>query len=105
MVATTYKLDQYRKECRITPFVLDTGETQIVIAPPTGEAVLDLTEATIFEGRRVLMMMCGQQFEAVWDVVKDENGEVLVALLADLAGHFKIAQIQEAPGGRVALPS
>lgn len=100
----TYKLDQYRKECKVTPFVLDTGETQIVIQPPTGETLLTIAETPIFEGRRLLHLICGEQFDTVWDLVKDEPGGVLVNLLQDLGKHFMVASISEAPGGRVALP-
>ena len=101
-MATTYKLDQYRKECSITPFVLDTGETQIVIQPPTGEMLLVISETPIYEGRKLLKLICGEQYDVMWDLVKDEPGGVLVSLLQDLGRHFMVANIQAAPGGSVA---
>lgn len=104
-MATTYKLDNYRRECKIKPFVLDTGETQIVIQPPTGDTLLAISETSLYEGRKLLHFICGEQFDAVWELVKDEPGEVLVGLLQDFGKHFMIAQISVAPGGPVALPS
>lgn len=104
-VASTYRLDQYRKECKITPFVLDLGETQIVIPPPTGDTVISISETPIYAGRVLLQLICGEQFDAVWDAIKDEPGGVLVGLLQDLGQHFMVAQISAAPGGPVALPS
>lgn len=103
-MATTYKLDQYRKECKIEPFVLDTGEQQIIIQPPTGESMLEISETSIYDGRLLLRRICRDQFDAVWDAVKDEPAPVLLALLKDLGQHFMVANIAEAPGGPVALP-
>lgn len=104
MAAKTYKLDQYRKEAKIGPFVLDTGDAQIVIQPPTGESMLEIAETSIYDGRTLLRRICRDQFDAVWDIVKDEPAAVLLALLNDLGKHFMVANIAEAPGGPVALP-
>lgn len=104
-MATIHTLDQYRSEAGVEPFVLDTGaETQIVIAPPTGESLLEIVETSIYDTRALLRKLCRDQFDAVWDLVKDEPAGVLVGLLRDLADHFKVGNIAEAPGGRVALP-
>lgn len=104
-MAKIYKLDTYRSECDIEPFVLDAGDTQIVIQPPTGETLMQISETPIMEGRRLLQLIAGEQFDAVWDIVKNEQGGVLVRLLEDLGTHFMVAAISAAPGGPVALPS
>ncbi len=103
-MTTTYKLDQYRKEAKVEPFVLDVGEQQIIIQPPTGESMLEISETSIYDGRTLLKKICRDQFDAVWGAVKDEPAAVLLALLKDLGQHFMVANIAEAPGGRVALP-
>ncbi len=103
MAAKTYKLDEYRKEARIEPFVLDVGESQVVIQPPTGESMLEIAETSIYDGRTLLRKICRDQFDAVWDIVKDEPAGVLLALLKDMGQHFKVANIAEAPGGPIAL--
>jgi hypothetical protein len=104
-VGKTYKLDDYRAECDIEPFVLDTGEMEIVIPAPTGESLLMIAETPISDGRRLLRLIAGDQFEPVWELVKKEQGTVLVKLLQDLGKHFMVATVSEAPGGSGASPS
>lgn len=104
MAAHVYKLDEYRAELKIEPFVLDTGETQIVIQPPTGESLLEIADTSVYDGRNLLRRLCRDQFDAVWDVVKGEPAEVLLGLLKDLGNHFMVGTIAEAPGGPIALP-
>lgn len=102
---TIYKLDQYRAESKVTPFVLDTGGHTIVIPPPTGEAVLTIGETPSFETRRLFKLLCGDEFDIVWDAVKDEPASVLVALLNDMGKHFMVAEVSDVPGGFDASPS
>lgn len=101
----TYKLDQYRAECDIEPFVLDTGADQIVIAPPTGEVLLQIAEAGVYDVRKLMELLCRDQYEVVWAAVKDEDAGVVVNLMRDLVEHFMIGTLQGAPGGLVALPN
>lgn len=100
--ATVYRLDVYRDESGIEPFILDTGETQIVIPPPTGEQMLEIAETNYYDGRTLLKRICGDQYDAVWEVMKDEQATVLMRLLKDLGKHFMVANVAEVPGGRVA---
>lgn len=100
--ATVYRLDVYRDESGIEPFVLDTGDAQIEIQPPTGEQMLAIAETNYYDGRTLLKLICGDQHEAVWEVMKSEQATVLMRLLKDLSKHFKLANVAEVPGGHVA---
>lgn len=102
---TIYKLDTYRAESKVTPFVLDTGSHTIVIPPPTGETVLRIGETPTFETRVLFKLLCGTEFDMVWDAVKDEPAGVLVGLLNDMGRHFMVAAVSDVPGGFDASPS
>ncbi len=105
-VAKTYKLDMYREEANgIDPFVLDTGEQQISIPPPTGEQLIQISETSVYDGKLLLSRICGDQFDAVWEVIRKEPAGVLLGLLRDLGQHFRVAHISAAPGGVDASPS
>lgn len=103
-MATIYKLDEYRSECNIEPFILDTGETQIVIPAPTGETLLLISETPLMDARNLLTLITGDQAEVIWALFSKEQGTLLIRLLQDLSTHFKVTSIAEAPGGPVALP-
>jgi hypothetical protein len=102
---TTYKLDQYRSESKVTPFVLVTDDATITVAPPTGETVVALGETPAWQTRALFKLLCGAEFDDMWDAVKDEPASVLVGLLNDMGKHFMIAQVSDVPGGFDALPS
>ncbi|HEX5525169.1 MAG TPA: hypothetical protein VFX53_17120 [Pedococcus sp.] len=104
-MAKIYKLDQYRAECNIEPFVLDTGETQIVIQAPTGETLFKIAETPTVYVQTLLKLITGDQFDAVWNLFRHEQGTVLVQFLKDIGAHFMVTSIAEAPGGSAALPN
>lgn len=104
--AKTYRLDQYREEASgVQPFVLDIGEGEITVPPPTGEQLIQISETSVYDGKTLLKRICGSQFDAVWDAVRNEPAGVLLALLRDMGRHFNVANIAEAPGGPDASPS
>lgn len=98
MAKTSYKFADYRKEGRPTDFVLDVdGERRVTIPPPDAETLLLIEEAG--SSRRRLQLLCGEQFGAVWELIRHEDPSVMIGLGDDMASHFRI----EAPpgGGRV----
>lgn len=100
-----YKLDKYRAEAKVEPFELDLGDGQsISIQPPTVEDVILIGETPLTDGRRVLQLMCGDQFEALWAAVADLPGSMITPLVVDMAKHFGISAMQATPGGFRALP-
>ncbi|GEL19363.1 hypothetical protein [Pseudonocardia asaccharolytica] len=94
-MAREYDFDSYLAEARPTDFVLKAGDERIVIEPPDGETVVLLDEATT--GRRVLELICGDQFGAVWELVRHRHSGVLNKLARDIAKHFGLDQ--PPPGG------
>lgn len=101
---TTYSLDRYRTEAHIAPFILETDTDRIEIPPPTGETLLTIGETPIVNTRTLFELLCGDEFNRVWDAVRHEPAGVLVGLLQDLGKHFMIMSVQEAPGGFDASP-
>lgn len=101
----TYALDTYRAESHIDPFVLDTDTERIVIPPPTGETLLTIGETPMTQARTLFMLLCGEQFDRVWEAVRHEPSGVLIALLQDMGSHFMIMGVQAAPGGFGASPN
>ena len=103
--AKVYKLDQYRKDAKIKDFVLEIGEDEeIVIVPPSGEALLQLAETPLSQTRKIMALICGDQWSRIYDVVGGESYEVFQRLVIDLVDHFKINQGQMLPGGGEAAP-
>lgn len=100
-----YKLDTYRAEAQIAPFELDLGGDRVISIPvPDGETIVELAETPQSQARRILQLLLGEQYDELWAVLGKENAGVIPALVADLLKHFKIGELQAAPGGRVALP-
>jgi hypothetical protein len=99
-----YKLDQYRSEAKIKPFVLDTGDEQIIVNPPTGDALVQIGETPLNQTRRLISLLCGEQFEPIWKLIHNESYEVMAGLVNDMVQHFKIDQ-GILPGGGGASPT
>ncbi|GGM75502.1 hypothetical protein GCM10012275_52730 [Longimycelium tulufanense] len=93
----TYKFDRYVQEAKAEPFVLDAGDVEIVIQPPDGETVLEIEQCG--STRVMLELMCGDQFDAVYELVRSQPASVLRDLSLDMARHFSIAPDQAPPGG------
>lgn len=80
----------------IEPYVIDDVTPPISIpAPETVEQQLALMEVIssegkfrIADGRRILTIVCGDQFDAVWTLVKGEKLAVLLAFIDDMSRHF-----------------
>lgn len=102
---TTYTLDAYRSEAKVTPFVLQTDTDTIVVQPPTGETVLAIGETPAYQVRELFRLVCGEQFDAMWAAVKDEPATVLTSLINDMGKHFKVMAVSDVPGGFDASPN
>lgn len=98
------------------PYPLDAVDPPILIpAPETVEQQVALMEMFTSEGqfriadaRRILHVVCGDRFDAVWAVVRGEKMPVLLALIEDISRHFEdqgaLEDVDEedVPGGSVA---
>lgn len=103
MSGTVYQWDKYQREAKTDPFVLDTGEQQIVVRPPTTETILEIGETPLDQGRRLLQLLCGDQFDTVYELVKDAPATAMTALVKDMVAHFGVDQ--ELPQGGFAASS
>ncbi|MGQ0774546.1 MAG: hypothetical protein ACT4NY_09035 [Pseudonocardiales bacterium] len=98
--AQMYRWDDYVAEADNEAFVLDTGDMQIIILPPTAEAIIDIEESD--STRDSLELLCGEQWDAVWELIRDQPGSVLQGLVCDMGRHFGISGEARPPvGGRV----
>jgi hypothetical protein len=82
-----YSLAQYRAEAKKEPFELDLGDGKVItIPPPTGTTLLDLDSA--FTTRAVMEHLAGDQYDALLEILGDEDGGVLVAVVKAMQKHF-----------------
>lgn len=91
------------------PYVIDDVTPPIVIeAPATTEQQIGLSQLFTSEGdfelrdaRRILELICGDAFEAVWELLRKEHISVLTQFIAELAEHFgaSISEAADFPGG------
>lgn len=85
----TYDFDSYLKEARPTDFVLKVGPDEtITIPPPDSGTLLLIDEART--ARRTLELLCGEQWDRVFDLIRDKHSGVLNALVADVRRHFNL---------------
>lgn len=92
----TYKFNRYRSEAKADPFDLETEDGKMIsIAPPDGDTVLDIEESR--SSRRTLELLCGEQFDAVYELIRHEPASVLNSLVNDMVGHFGL--VAAPPGG------
>lgn len=95
-MAKTFKFDRYKREARADPFVLEADDNlTISIPPPDGDTVLEIEESR--SSRRTLELLCGEQFEAVYELIRREPASVLNSLVNDMVEHFGLAAAP--PGG------
>jgi hypothetical protein len=101
----TYKLDKYIAEAEVEPFILEVDEERsITITYPTGETLAQLTETPDHETRRIMKLLCGDQFEEMWDVISQLPASVLMEIGTEIVKHFRIGQVKNVPGRQLALP-
>ncbi|WP_157224905.1 hypothetical protein [Nocardia thailandica] len=92
------------------PYAFDAVDPPILItAPDTVERATALAEMIDAKGgidsahlRRLIAAICGDAYERVWEIIRDEPAEVLFALISDMNEHFNAVPGDEAgdlPGG------
>lgn len=97
---TTYKLDTYREEAGVEPFVLEVGDGRVItVQPPTTETAIKIGETPAFQQRELLKLLCGNSYDELWKAIADEQGGVTAKLVADMAKHFKMGNGPGIPGG------
>jgi len=95
---SSYDFDSYLAEARPTAFVLKVSDEQtITIEPPSSETMLLLDEATT--ARRQLELLCGDQWQDVFGLVRTKHSGVLNKLTTDMLKHFGVDQVVSG-GGR-----
>ncbi|GAA4852410.1 hypothetical protein [Saccharopolyspora rosea] len=80
---------QFRSEAgKSNPYRLQLDDDQVVeIAPLTTGQLLELAECGD-QPKKALRVLCGEQFDRVWEAVSAEPIEVFNALFSDIAQHF-----------------
>lgn len=110
------KAEAERSQPAPEPYVIDDADPPIVITAPTDtETQIGLAELfgsagefDIKDARRILELVCGDSFPAVWELFRREHVSVMVALIADMSAHFGPSLNAEAaslPGGSAASSS
>lgn len=98
------------KRGTVEPYMFDGTEPPTpIMSPTTVDQVTAVAEIMDGNGdfdvthmRRLFQIVCGDAFDAIWQVVKDEPFEVLFLLVNDMNEHFYAAPGEEAadlPGG------
>lgn len=93
----TYNFDRYVEEAATEPFRLQAGDQEIVISPPLGEVLLEMDVTT--SPRRILELLCGDQYSAVRDLIRPQPSSVFNRLLGDMMNHFGANQVPTGGGG------
>lgn len=92
----TYKFSRYVDEAKKEPFVIELeGGEEIPILAPTGEVLLEIEETV--NSRHRLELLTGDQYDRVFDLVRDAPAGALNAIVADMAEHFGLSAVP--PGG------
>lgn len=101
-----YKLDRYRSEANLDPYDLEVTEGDVIsIPPPNVETLIAIGETPVTDGRRMLQLLCGDQYDRIWAALSQEPGSVLVAIVKDMVRHFGVGpEVINTPGGLRALP-
>jgi predicted NAD/FAD-dependent oxidoreductase len=96
-VSKPYRFDTYVEEARTDPFRLETPDGSVLEIPaPLAGTLLEMDYTT--SPRRVLRLLCGEQYEAVYALVAQHPGSVLNRLLSDLMQHFGADQVPPGAG-------
>jgi hypothetical protein len=97
--------DQARAERAVRePYMFDgTSPPTPITAPDSVERVTAVAEFVDARGRfdfsnlrKLFAAVCGDAFDTVWDVVRDEPVEVLIPLITDINEHFN--SVPSVPG-------
>jgi hypothetical protein len=93
----------------IEPYIIRDVDPPISIAPPSSTeqqiALANLFTRTgefqVRDARNVLEAICGETFPRVWDLVRKEHINVLVAFIQDMSEHFsgELPDEGDFPGG------
>jgi len=102
-MSKTYKFDSYLAEARPTDFALELSHDEmIVIGPPDVETMLKMDEART--ARRMLELLCGDQYSKVYELIKHRHSGVLERLAKDMRAHFNLEN-EPSGGGRASSTS
>jgi hypothetical protein len=106
----TFKFDQYQKEARRTPFVLDGpfpeghpasegagGPGSITIPVPSGRDYIKAEQAG--SSGQTLRVVCGQQWEQIDALLDCLDAGGVIDLTRDVMQHFGIGEDNRPPGG------
>lgn len=94
---TKYNFTDYKRSA-LTPFELEVDESRTIVIPvPSGETIVDLEEA--LGSRQRLELLCGDQFQDVWELIRGEDYTVLRGLGDDMLEHFNIGDHARPPAG------
>lgn len=97
-MAKSYDFDTYLAEARPTSFELRVSAEQTIrIEPPDAETLLRLDEART--ARRTLELLCGDQWPAIFELIKHRHSGVLEKLSIDIRRHFNL-EAEPQGGGR-----
>lgn len=95
---STFKFSKYRAEADRPPFDLELEDGTVISIPvPDGDTTFEIEEAGT--SREMLTLMCGDQADAVFELIGPENGTVIRALAKDMSKHFGLAPEQAPRGG------
>lgn len=101
----------------VEPYVLT--QDVVIPAPETAEqqdAIMNIAGEGAFllkDAKRLLEVTCGDQFPAVWELVRHEHVAVMFQLIQDMAAHFGAQELandddeveeEDFPGGSEASP-
>lgn len=104
MVETRKKWDQYQKEAKHGPFVIELDDADdIVINEPDSEILMDLAEIPQHEVRRILRTLTQGEYDRVYELIRHAPVETLNELLKDIMDHF--GYDVQLPGGSRASSS
>lgn len=100
--AKTYSWDRYVKEAARDPFVLDVSGEEIVIAVPSGTALIRISQG-MREADLELMLraLVGEQWSKIETLLAQAGYEAFEALVDDMLEHFGLNQEMTlvGPGG------
>ncbi|WP_027944028.1 hypothetical protein [Amycolatopsis taiwanensis] len=95
-MAKTYKYSRYVSEAQKDPFVLELEDgEQISISAPSGAVLLEIEESG--SSRQRLELLTGDEYDRVYELMRDAPAGALNGLVADMADHFGLSAVP--PGG------
>lgn len=89
------KLSELRKSAKkVEPYVLDTGEEKITVNPPGTRALLSMGKHQN-DPEKVLELLTGDAFDAIYDAIADEPVDVFNALIEDIMEAFGLSNREQ----------